>query len=74
MEIGKIIFWLGLGITFVGLLIWLGAKIGIPFGKLPGDFQWSGESYGVYFPIVSSIVISILLTIGLNVVLWLFRK
>lgn len=74
MEIGKILFWVGLGITIVGLLIWLGAKLGIPFGKLPGDFQWSGESYGVYFPIVSSIVISILLTIGLNVILWLFRK
>lgn len=74
MEIGKIVFWLGLGISLIGLLIWLGAKIGIPFGKLPGDFQWSGESYGIYVPIVSSIVISVLLTIVLNVILWLFRR
>ena len=74
MEIGKIIFWLGLGVAFLGLLLWIGSKIGIPFGKLPGDFQWSGESWGVYFPIASSIVISILLTIGVNLLLWLFRK
>lgn len=74
MDFGKILVWLGIGITCLGLLVWLGSKIGIPFGNLPGDFHKSGENYGIYFPFMSSIVISILLTIGLNVILWLFRK
>ena len=63
---GKILLWVGLGIAFFGILIMIGSRLGIPFGKLPGDFSWKTDNVSVYIPIVSSIIFSIILTIVLN--------
>ncbi len=71
---GKIIFLIGLGIALFGLFVMLGSRIGLPFGKLPGDFAWKTGSMSIYLPIVSSIIFSIVLTILINLALWLFRK
>ncbi len=71
---GKIIFWVGLGIAFFGILIMIGSRLGIPFGKLPGDFSWKTDNISIYFPIASSIIFSIVLTVVLNLVFWFFRK
>ena len=57
----------GVVLIVIGLLIWLG----LPLGKLPGDIQYKGEKTSVYFPIVTSIVISIVLTILLNAIFWM---
>lgn len=46
-----------------------GGKL-LPLGKLPFDFKWEGSNWGVYFPLGSSILISIILTLILNL---LFR-
>lgn len=64
----------GLGIVFLGVLVWMGAKFSLPFGKLPGDISIQKEKYSIYFPIVSSLVFSILLTIIINVLIRLFGK
>ena len=54
--------------------VYLAAKFGIPFGKLPGDIRIEGK-YGVfYFPVVSSILISILLTVILNLIARFLNK
>ncbi len=58
---GKLLVLLGLGITAVGLLVMLG----VPFGRLPGDVVVRRGSFTLYFPIVTSIVVSILLTLVL---------
>ncbi len=71
---GKIIFWIGLGIAFFGILIMIGSRLGIPFGKLPGDFSWETDNASIYMPIASSIIFSIILTIMLNLAFWFFRK
>lgn len=71
---GKFFIYIGLGIAFIGLCILLGNKIGIPFGKMPGDIQVNSGKLGFYFPIVSCIIISILLTLGINLILWILRK
>ena len=71
---GKIIFWIGLGIAFFGILIMIGSRLGIPFGKLPGDFSWKTDNVSVYIPIASSIIFSIVLTVMLNLAFWFFRK
>lgn len=60
----------GIVLVGIGLLIW----VGIPFGKLPGDITLQKGKSHFYIPIVSSIIISILLTIGLNLFFWLIRK
>jgi hypothetical protein len=74
IGMGKWIFFLGLGIMSLGILIWLGAKIGIPLGKLPGDIRIQKEKYVFYFPLVTSIVLSLFLTVIINLLIWFFRK
>jgi hypothetical protein len=56
---GKLIVLIGLGITAVGLLVMLG----VPFGRLPGDIAVRRGNFSFYFPLATSIVVSILLTL-----------
>jgi hypothetical protein len=71
---GKIILSIGLGIAFFGILIMIGSRLGIPFGKLPGDFSWKTDNLSFYMPLASSIIFSIILTVVLNLAFWFFRK
>jgi hypothetical protein len=59
---GKLLVYLGLGITALGVL----SMLGVPFGRLPGDFMVRRGSFSFYFPLATSIVISILLTLILS--------
>jgi hypothetical protein len=68
---GKILIYLGLGITFLGVILWGLGRL-FPFlGKLPGDLFYQKGNVSVYFPLATCILLSILLTIILNVV---FRR
>ncbi len=71
---GQTIFYIGLGIAFIGLCIWGATKIGIPLGKLPGDISYQGENSSFYFPIVTCIVLSIVLTVLFNLISWVMNK
>lgn len=73
-NIGRFLMIGGIVLFVVGGLVFLAAKIGLPFGRLPGDIRIERDGFSFYFPLASSIVISILLTIILNVILRLFRK
>ena len=59
---GKLLVVVGLGIAALGLLIMLG----IPLGRLPGDLSIRRGTYSFYFPLATSIILSILLTLLLN--------
>ena len=60
--IGKILIIIGLVIAGIGGLILLGGKI--PWiGRLPGDFYYKGKNFSFYFPLATSIIVSIILTI-----------
>jgi hypothetical protein len=68
-AIGKMLIILGIILIIVGLGFLFGDKI--PFiGKLPGDILIKKERFSFYFPITTSIIISIILTILFS----LFRK
>lgn len=56
---GKILVVAGLIIAGIGLLVMAGA----PIGRLPGDVTWRRGNFTFYFPIVTSIIISIVLTV-----------
>jgi hypothetical protein len=56
---GKILVLVGLGIAALGLLVMLG----VPFGRLPGDFQVRRGNVSFYFPLATSIILSIVLTL-----------
>ncbi len=66
-ELGRILLVIGLVIAGVGLLAVL--RVPLPFGRLPGDIAITGERGGIFIPIVGSILISIVLTVVLNLLL-----
>ena len=68
-DMGKILIYIGIALVIIGLLIHFGGKL-LPLGKLPFDFKWESSNASVYFPFGSCILISIILTIILNI---LFR-
>ena len=63
-EFGRIILVVGLVLVVVGGLAVLGVRL--PFGRLPGDIAIEGENGGIYIPLGSMIVISVILTLILN--------
>jgi hypothetical protein len=63
-SIGLLIVVLGVVAVVIGLLVAAGA-FGW-FGRLPGDIRWEGERTRVFFPITTMIVVSVVLTIVLN--------
>ena len=73
-DIGKWLVIAGGLVALLGGLIWIGSKLGLPFGHLPGDIRISGEKYSFFFPVATSIALSIILTIVINIILGLFKK
>jgi len=74
-AMGKMLVFMGLLVVIMGLLLIFIPKLKVPFlGKLPGDIIIQRERFSFYFPIVTCIVISILLTIVLNVVIRLLGR
>ncbi|MEQ9620170.1 MAG: DUF2905 domain-containing protein [Deltaproteobacteria bacterium] len=62
---GKIIIIVGLFITIIGALILFAPKI--PFiGRLPGDFYFKRGNFSFYFPLATSIILSVILTLVLS--------
>lgn len=70
MATGKYIVIFGIVIVVIGLIVWKFGNIFSWFGNLPGDIKIDNENSKFYFPVVSCIVISILLSL----ILWLIRK
>jgi DUF2905 family protein len=67
-DIGRIFVITGLVLLLLGLVFTVGGGFGL--GRLPGDFVWRRGNLTLYFPLVTSLLLSILLTLGL----WLFRR
>ena len=61
----------GIWLFLLGVLLAFGSKFGLE--HLIGDFTWRKGGTSVYFPVVTCIVISVILTIVLNVALRFFR-
>jgi hypothetical protein len=68
-ELGKILFVVGAVVMLVGLLLWSGVGKGW-LGRLPGDVHFTRGNFSFYFPIVTCLLVSLILT----VLMWLFRK
>jgi hypothetical protein len=73
-SLGKWIVFVGLGVAALGLVLWLAGASGLPFGSLPGDIRVERPRFSFHFPLVTCIVLSIVLTLILNIVLWFFRR
>jgi hypothetical protein len=68
-PLGKLLIVLGVVITLVGVGLLLANKI--PYiGRLPGDIYIKKENFSFYFPITTSLLISLILTL----IFWIFRR
>ena len=64
-EMGRILVALGVALVLIGGIVMLLGRTGVPLGRLPGDFLYRGKNTTFYFPLASSIVISIVLSVVL---------
>ncbi|HSG43523.1 MAG TPA: DUF2905 domain-containing protein [Anaerolineales bacterium] len=64
----------GVILFLIGGGIYLASKFGIPLGRLPGDIRIEGENGSFYFPVASSIVVSVVLTVVLSVITRFLQK
>lgn len=62
-EMGRILVGLGIVLVVIGGGVMLLGRTGIPLGKLPGDIVYRGKNTTFYFPLATSIVLSVLLSI-----------
>lgn len=80
MTLGKVLIGIGLGIVALGVLLVVAERVpglGNAFswlGKLPGDISIKRDNFSFYFPIATSIVLSILLSLLFYFIGWLFRR
>jgi Protein of unknown function (DUF2905) len=65
-DLGRSLIFLGLFLVVVGAVILGLNRFNLPLGRLPGDFNWRGRGWSVSFPLATSILLSVLL----SVLLW----
>ena len=69
-NIGKFLIYTGLFLVLAGFIVIALSRIGIHPGKLPGDIIFKKGNTTVYFPVVTCIIISVIL----SVLFWIFKK
>jgi uncharacterized membrane protein required for colicin V production len=69
-DLGRILLLLGVTIAVVGALLYYSGKLPFRIGHLPGDLIHRGERTTFYFPITTSIVVSIVLSL----ILWILSQ
>jgi Protein of unknown function (DUF2905) len=68
MELGKLMVFLGAMLVAAGVVVMLLGRMNVHLGRLPGDFLYRGKTSTVYFPLATSVVVSVLLSIVLYLV------
>jgi Protein of unknown function (DUF2905) len=62
-DLGRLLIGLGLVLLIAGGLLLLLGRTGVPLGRLPGDISYRGKNMSVYFPLGTSILLSVLLSV-----------
>ena len=61
-DLGKALLSLGLLLVVIGAVLLIASRIGLPLGRLPGDFAYRGKTLSIFFPLGTSILISVVLS------------
>jgi hypothetical protein len=69
-EMGKLLIGIGLMLALLGALLFAGSRLPFRLGRLPGDIVIQGKASTFYFPIVTCLVLSLVLTL----LSWLFSS
>jgi hypothetical protein len=67
-EVGRIIVILGISLIVIGGVVMLLGRAGLPLGRLPGDIVYKGKNTIFYFPLATSILLSVVLSIVMYLV------
>ncbi len=70
MSVGRLLIVAGLVLVAAGVLFTFAGRLPFRLGRLPGDISYHGRNTTVYFPIVTCVLLSVLL----SVVLWILRR
>ena len=62
-DLGRLLIALGLVLLIAGGLLLLLGRTGLPLGRLPGDISYKSKNVSVYFPLGTSILLSIVLSV-----------
>ena len=66
---GRLLITLGLSFIALGVLVIVWSRLGLPgFTKLPGDIIYRGKNMVVYFPVVTCLLVSLVLTLALTLI------
>ena len=67
-DLGRILIFLGLVVVIVGVFFLLLGKTNLPLGRLPGDILYRGKNTTFYFPLATSILLSVILSVAIYVI------
>ena len=67
-TLARFVMLAGIGLIIIGALIYGLGKLNIPLGRLPGDIHIEGQNGSFYFPVTTSILVSIVLSILVNLI------
>ena len=73
-SIARILIILGAVLLLAGGVILVFARLGLPLGRLPGDIRIQGQNMTCLIPLASSILLSLLLTILINIIVRFFNR
>jgi hypothetical protein len=63
-DVGKTLIIMGAVVALLGVVLLIAGRSGLPIGRLPGDIVYRGKNTTIYFPIVTSIVLSVILSLA----------
>jgi hypothetical protein len=73
-NLSRLLITVGLGLAVLGLVIGALARFGLPLGRLPGDLRFKIGSVSCMIPLASMLVLSLLLTLAINLALRFLNK
>lgn len=68
MDIGKLLIICGVVLVIAGLTVILLTRTHLPLGRLPGDFLYRGKNTTLYFPLATSLLLSVILAVVLYII------
>jgi hypothetical protein len=69
-DLGRTLIFLGVLLVVVGGFVLGFNRLHLPLGRLPGDFNWRGKGWSVSFPLATSVLVSVLLSL----ILWAISR
>ena len=69
-SVGRLLIYAGIALVIAGTLVLLAERFGVHPGRLPGDIRYEGRRGTFYFPLMTCVLVSLLLSL----ISWLFNR